>query len=412
MPTAPPPADPALISPEPSWRVHVAGVVTGVVGSTSSFAVVLAGLTAAGASPAQAASGLTVLFVMQGLGTILLAQRHRLPVVLAWSTPGAALLAAGTVPAGGWPAAVGAFALTGVLLAVTAAVPALGDAVARIPAPLAQAMLAGVLVPLCLAPVRALVAEPLLLTPVVLAWLVVLALRPRLAPPASILVALAVTLAVVLPGDGVDGPLLPHLAWTTPTLTWAAVVGVALPLYVVTMAAQNVPGAAVLSSFGYPVPWRSSLAVTGATTVLAAPFCGHALNLAAISAALAAGPDGGPDPARRWLAARTAGLTYLVLALASAALTALVLAAPGEVLLAAAGLALVGTLGSSLGAAVRAERGREAAVVTFVVAVSGVTIAGVGAALWALLAGLAVHGALALTRRGSSSPRDGAAPAR
>lgn len=396
-----PGAEPGAAPPssEPRSRVHVAGVVTAVVGMTSSFAVVLAGLTAVGASPGQAASGLLALCVLQGLGTILLAQRHRTPVVLAWSTPGAALLAAAGAVDGGWSAAVGAFALTGLLLLATAAIPALGDAVARIPAPIAQAMLAGVLVPLCLTPVRSLVAEPLLVAPVVVVWVAVLALRPRLAAPVAIGVALVVALVAGTRDGGITGPFLPHVEWTTPHLSWGAVVGIAIPLWIVTMAAQNVPGAAVLASFGYRAPWRASLTVTGVATVLGAPFGGHALNLAAISAALSAGPDGGADTTRRWLAARTAGVTYLVLALLAASLTAVVLGAPGDLLVAAAGLALLGTLGSSLSAAVASPVGREAAVVTFVVAVSGITPAGVGAAFWALLAGLAVHGALLLTRR-------------
>lgn len=396
-----PGAEPGAAPPssEPRSRVHVAGVVTAVVGMTSSFAVVLAGLTAVGASPGQAASGLLALCVLQGLGTILLAQRHRTPVVLAWSTPGAALLAAAGAVDGGWSAAVGAFALTGLLLLATAAIPALGDAVARIPAPIAQAMLAGVLVPLCLTPVRSLVAEPLLVAPVVVVWVAVLALRPRLAAPVAIGVALVVALVAGTRDGGITGPFLPHVEWTTPHLSWGAVVGIAIPLWIVTMAAQNVPGAAVLASFGYRAPWRASLTVTGVATVLGAPFGGHALNLAAISAALSAGPDGGADTTRRWLAARTAGVTYLVLALLAASLTAVVLGAPGDLLVAAAGLALLGTFGSSLSAAVASPVGREAAVVTFVVAVSGITPAGVGAAFWALLAGLAVHGALLLTRR-------------
>lgn len=387
----------------------MAGIVTAIVGTTSSFAVVLAGLSAVGASPAQAASGLAALCVLQGLGCIILAQRYRLPVVLAWSTPGAAMLAAGGAVAGGWSAAVGAFALTGLLLLATAAIPALGNAVARIPTVLAQAMLAGVLVPLCLTPVRALVDAPALVAPVVVVWILALALRPRWAAPSAIVVALAVALLTAT--DLPAASLLPQLTWTTPSLSWPAVVGIAVPLWIVTMAAQNVPGAAVLASFGYRAPWRGALTVTGAATVLAAPLGGHALNLAAITAALAAGPEAGADTSRRWLAARTAGIAYVVLAVFSAALAALVLHAPGDLLLAAAGLALVGTLGASLGAAVSSPTGREAAVVTFLVAVSGVTVGGIGAAFWALLAGLAVHVAVQLTQR-ARAPRAAAdAPA-
>ena len=153
-------------------------------------------------------------------------------------------------------------------------------------------------------------------------------------------------------------------------------VSIAIPLYIVTMASQNVPGVAVMSSFGYQVPWRETMTVTGIGTLLGAPFGGHAINLAAITAAMTAGPMAGPDRSRRWIAAVSASATYLVLALACGALTALVAAAPGDVMQAAAGLALLGTLAASLAGALADEDGREAAVVCFVVAASGVSILG------------------------------------
>jgi len=160
---------------------------------------------------------------------------------------------------------------------------------------------------------------------------------------------------------------------------------------VVTMASQNVPGVAVMASFGYRVPWGESMTATGLGTVLGAPFGGHAINLAAITAALSAGPLAGPDRSRRWIATTTAAATYVVLGLAAAALAALVAAAPGDVIPAAAGLALLGTLGSALAGALAEEDGREAAAVCFLVAASGITVLGVGAAFWALLAGLALR---------------------
>ena len=374
----------------------VAGALTSVVGFTSSFAVVLAGLSAMGATRDESASGLLVLCVVCGIGTIWLSAAHRIPVILAWSTPGAALLASTGTPEGGWPAAVGAFVVVGVLVLLTALWPRLGDLIAAIPTPIAQAMLAGVLLQLCLAPVLGMAAEPWLVAPVVLAWLGTYVWSPRWASPVAFVAALVVIGVWLTTHGGVVGSVAPVVTWTTPTLTVGALLGVALPLYVVTMASQNVPGVAVLSSYGFTAPWRSTMTFTGLGTVAGAPLGGHAVNLAAITAALAAGPESDPDPRRRWLAGQTSGAAYLVLAVLSGAITVIVTTAPTEVITAVAGLALLGTLASSLAAAVGAPESRLAAVVTFVVAGSGVVVLGVGAAFWALLAGLVVH---ALERR-------------
>jgi benzoate membrane transport protein len=375
-----------------------AGIVTAVVGSSSSFVVVLAGLTAVGASPAQAASGLLTLLVTQALGMLWLAVRHRTPITLAWSTPGAALLVSTGAVTGGWAAAVGAFVVTGVLIVLTGLIPALGDLIARIPTSLARAMLAGVLLPICLEPVTGLADSPAHVGPVVLAWVVMHRISRRWAVPVSLMVALVVVL--VSAGSSISSSdLVPTLTWTTPHWTVSAVVSIAIPLYIVTMASQNVPGVAVMSSYGYQVPWRETMTVTGIGTVIGAPFGGHAINLAAITAAMTAGPTAGADRSRRWTAVVAAAATYLVLALACGALTALVAAAPGDVMQAAAGLALLGTLAASLAGALADEDGREAAVVCFVVAASGVSILGIGAAFWALLAGLVLRPLLSVARR-------------
>lgn len=378
----------------------VAGVVTAVVGFTSSFAVVLAGLRAVGASADEAASGLLAITLVVGVGVLGLALAHRLPVTLAWSTPGAALLAGTGVVEGGWPAAVGAFAVAGGLFVLTGFVPPLARLVARVPAPVAQAMLAGVLLSLVLAPVQAVATVPALALPVVGVWLVASRWWPRWAVPAAMATCLVVV-AVELErtGGGLTGPLGPRLEWTTPSLSVAALVGIALPLYVVTMASQNVPGAAVLRSFGYPVPWRSALAVSGAGTVLAAPFGGHAANLAAISAALAAGDEAGPDRERRWVAAVAAGAVYPLLALASGLVAAVAVAAPGGLVEAVAGLALLPVLAGALASAFAEPSERVGAAVAFAVGASGVTVLGVGAAFWALVAGLAVRTVLGAGRQ-------------
>ena len=369
----------------------VAGIVAALVGYTGAFAVVLSGLRAVGASPVQAGSGLLAVTATSGLGTLWLTRRHRIPILLAWSTPGAALLASTGVVHGGWPAAVGAFLIVGVLITLTGLWPRLGGLISAIPTPIAQAMLAGVLLEICLTPVRGFVAHPWEVGPTLLTWVVLLRFARKWAVPGAFLVTLAVIAVVAANHGGVHGALLPHLSLTAPRFTSAGVLGLALPLYVVTMAGQNVPGTAVLASYGYAVPWREAMTTTGVGTILGASAGGHAINLAAISASLVAAPPAHPDPDKRWTAAISAGWSFLVLAVISGALTTFVSVAPIDVVGAVAGLALLGTLASSLSGALAAEHGREAAMITFVVAASGTTFLGIGAAFWALLAGLLVR---------------------
>ena len=382
----------------------MAGVVTALVGFTSSFAVVLTGLAAVGASHAQAASGLLALSLTMGIACIVLAWRYRMPITAAWSTPGAALLAATSGAghlAGGWPAAVGAFLVVAALILLTALVPWIGSVIAAIPPSIAQAMLAGVLLPLCLAPVAGLAKNPWGVIPVVLTWLVFARLAPRWAVPLAFVTAtIVIVVGLVTGGAAVDASLLiPHVELTAPTITVGSLVGIALPLFIVTMASQNVPGVAVMRSFGYEVPWRPAMLVTGLGTALGAVAGGHAINLAAISAALAASPDAEPDPKRRWIAGVSTGVSYLVLGGFSAAFAALVVLAPAAVIPAVAGLALLGAFGSAVQQAIDDPGERTPAVVTFLVAASGVAFWGVSAAFWALLAGLLVRGVLHLGRR-------------
>jgi benzoate membrane transport protein len=407
----------------PLSRPIIAGVVTALVGFTSSFAVVLTGLAAVGATHTQAASGLLALSLTMGIACIVLAWRYRMPITSAWSTPGAALLAAtgaagggaagaGGAIGGGWPAAVGAFLITAGLILLTALVPQLGSLIAAIPPSIAQAMLAGVLLPLCLAPVTGLAKNPWGVIPVVLTWLVFARLAPRWAVPLAFLTATVVIVVGIATGASTGSGtgtgsgtvvdpavLLPRVELTMPTFTIGSLVGIALPLFIVTMASQNVPGVAVMRSFGYEVPWRPAMLVTGFGSALGAPAGGHAINLAAISAALAAAPDAEPDPKRRWIAGVSTGVSYLVLGVFSAAFAALVVLAPVAVIPAVAGLALFGAFGSAVQQAIDDPGERTPAIVTFLVAASGMAFWGVSAAFWALLAGLLVRGALHLGRR-------------
>ncbi|MFZ8757868.1 benzoate/H(+) symporter BenE family transporter [Microbacterium sp. HMH0099] len=382
-------------------RPLIAGVVTALVGFTSTFAVVLTGLEAVGATPAQAASGLLAITLVVGVGCIVLATRYRIPITIAWSTPGVALLAATGAVDGGWPAVVGGFLVSAAFILCTALFPPLGALIARIPPSIAQAMLAGVLLPLCVAPFVGLVDDPWGVAPVLVVWLVASRLLPRWAVPLAFVAAIAVV-SVELARSGADmdaASLLPRLELTVPTLTVGSVVGIALPLFVVTMASQNVPGVAVMKSLGYTIPWRPAMLVTGLGSALAATAGGHAANLGAISAAIAAGPDSHPDPKKRWVAGVSAGGMYLVLGALSAAFAAIVLLAPPGVIPAVAGVALFGAFGSAVQQAIDDPGERVPAVVTFLVAASGIAIAGVSAAFWALAAGLLVRTVLHVGRR-------------
>lgn len=386
-------------------RPIAAGIITALVGFTSAFAVVLAGLTGVGASSAQASSGLLAVSVTMGIATIVLALWTRKPITVAWSTPGAALLAATGPVEGGWAAAVGAFLLTGVLIILTGLITPLGRLIAAIPRSIAQAMLAGVLLPLCLWPVTGAVENPWGVLPVIIVWLLALRLAPRWAVPLAFAAAVIVIVVhLASTGASVDpGALVPVVELTVPTLSFGAALGIALPLYLVTMASQNVTGVAVMRGFGYEVPWRASMVVTGIGTMVGAPAGGHAINLAAISAALAAGPEAGEDRSRRWIASVTSGVGVIVLGVASAAFVAIVLVAPPGVVPAVAGLALIATLGSSISQAIEEPAERIPALATFLVAASGIAVGGISAAFWALVVGIVVRSVLmAFSRRDPS----------
>jgi benzoate membrane transport protein len=381
-----------------------AGIVTSLVGFTSSFIVVFAGLRAVGASDRQATSGLLALSITMGIACIFLSLRYRMPITCAWSTPGAALLASTTAVDGGFNAAVGAFAIVGGLIVLTGFWPWLGQLIGRIPKSIAQAMLAGVLMPLCLAPVRAFDTVGWMAIPIALTWLLGTRFKPRWAVPGALFVTLLlIGWHVVDTGTSIAwSNLWPEPVWTTPDLGWTVLASIAIPLYIVTMASQNVPGVAVLATFGYVAPWRAALTTTGIGTVLGAPFGGHAINLAALSAALAAGPEAGADRSRRWVAAVTAGAMYIAFGLLSGLLVVLVAASPEGMLEVVAGLALLGTMASALTTSLSESDDRIACLVTFLVAASGVVFFGIGAAFWGLIGGLVVRRILWPDQEGTS----------
>lgn len=378
----------------------LAGVVAALVGFAGSFTVVLAGLHAVGADRAQASSGLLVLSVAMGFTAIVLCWRSRMPLSIAWSTPGAALLIGAGPVHGGWAAALGAFAVAGLLTVLAGLIAPFERVIAAIPAPLASALLAGVLLPVCLAPARAAVTLPGLTAPVIITWLLLMRAARRLALPGALLAA-GIALAVDgrLSG-GAFTDAVPSLTATLPHLDARTIVSVGLPLFLVTMASQNLAGMSVLTLHGYQPRLRPVLTTTGAVSAGIAPLGGHAINLAAITAALMAGPDAGPRLERRWIAGAAGGASYIVLGPAAGLATAFIASSPPLLIEAVAGLALLGALSSALTAATVDPTHRDAAIVTFIVTASQITALGLSSPFWGLIAGLAF---LAVQRTGQQN---------
>jgi benzoate membrane transport protein len=252
---------------------------------------------------------------------------------------------------------------------------------------LASAMLAGVLMEMCLAPVQAVAHLPSLALPIVIAWALGWSFARRYSVPIAVLVATLIVVSTTQIPASAAALAWPHLQLITPTSDLLRAAGLAVPLFIVTMASQNVPGLAVLRGNGYDIKVGKVFVVTGLGTMAAAFFGAHAINLSAITAALCAGPEADPDPARRYIASIAAGVAYIVLGLCAGFAAVLIAASPPLLIQAVAGLALLGTLGTALAGALADEQQRLAAITTFVTTASGISIAGIGGAFWGLLAG-------------------------
>lgn len=369
--------------------VVTAALVAALVGIAGALAVVLEAARALGATPAETTSWVTALCLSMALTSGLLSLIHRMPIITAWSTPGAAVIAA--TQGIKLDAAVGAFLLTAALIVLTALVRPLDTAVRKIPLGVAAGMLAGVLVRFVLQMIEAAPDAPALVLPLVALFLLARLWSPGIA---MLLVIAAGTLLASAMGLIQSWPALTLSAMTIvmPRLDAAALIGIGLPLYLVTMASQNLPGAAVLKASGYEPPLSSALLVTGLASLAIAPLGAHTINLAAITAAICTGPDAHPDPAKRWWTGIAYLFVYGGLAAAGASLVALFAAFPGALIKTIAGLGLIGALTGALGSALADERHRFAAVVTFAVTASGIAVFGIGSAFWGLIAGLIVSG--------------------
>lgn len=370
-----------------SLSALAAGFVTVLVGFTSSAVIVFQGASALGAGPAEIASWMWALGLGMGLTGILLSLRYRMPVVIAWSTPGAAMLITG---AAGVPLdeATGAFLLSAALITVCGFSGFFERMISRIPVSIASGMLAGVLLRFGMDTFIAMKTQFGMAFAMFMAYLI----GRRLFPRYAVIATLAIGIAIAATGgllqlEGIRFELA-QPKWITPSFSVAAIVGVALPLFVVTMASQNIPGVAVIRASGYEVPISPVVGWTGVANLALAPFGGFALNLAAITAAICMGREAHEDPMRRYVAAVAAGVFYLLVGMFGATVGAVFAAFPKELVLAIAGLALFGTIGNGLASALSNEQEREPALVTFLVTASGVSLIGVGSAFWGLVAGV------------------------
>ena len=367
------------------------GLLTAFVGFISSFAVIMQGLKAMGATAPEIASALLALSLAMGLLAICFSSFFRMPISIAWSTPGAALLSGIGMIEGGFPAAVGAFLISGLLITLCGLFSPLGRAIRMIPMPLANAMLAGILLSLCLAPVKAVAFNPALGLPIVITWAVVISRWRLWAVPASLgALVLVLVFGVELPPDAMaqlKAAVHPDFTVVTPVFSWHGIVSVAVPLFIVTMASQNIPGIAILKVHHYEPPPGVLFVGTGVMSMICSLFGGVPVNMAAITAAMCASEDANPDPGRRYWAAIVGGLGYMVLGLLAGGIIAFVSLAPPILLQAVAGLGLIGAFSNAAFAAYRDPGTREAAAITFLVTASGLSFAGISGAFWGLVAG-------------------------
>jgi benzoate membrane transport protein len=367
-----------------------AALVAALVGYGSTIALVLSAAAALGATPAQTASWVMAVCLAKAAGAAILSTWHRVPVVLAWSTPGAALIAASS----GYSMAQGvaAFVFAGLLIAATGLIRPLGALVARIPDAIAAAMLAGVLLPFCLRGAGTVKAAPELVLPMIALFAFVRLRNPAMA----VLAALAAGLALAFATGAASLPPLPALppmpVLILPDPGWQVIIGLGLPLYLVTMASQNLPGFATMRAAGFEPPVASALTVTGGISAIAALFGAHTVNMAAITAAICMGDDVHPDRSQRWKVGLAYAVVWIILGLTGPVVIAILTALPPALMTALVALALLGPLMGALTGAFATPDQRFAATITLAVTGAGVAFAGIGAAFWGLLAGLAIWG--------------------
>lgn len=374
-----------------SLSTIVAGFVAVLVGFASSVAIVFQAAAAAGASPELTASWVGVLGFAMGISCIGFSWYYKAPILTAWSTPGAALLAT-SLQGVSVSEAVGVFIFSAVLTTALGLSGWFDKLTHRIPLPIAAAMLAGIMLKFGLDIFTSLQTSPTLVLLMIGIFLLAKRFWPRYAVPLVLLAGILFSLSrQQLDFGGIELSLV-QLVWVTPTWSWSAILGVGVPLFVVTMTSQNIPGLAVLRSSGYQTPVSPLISWTGLITLVSAPFGNFSINLAAITAAICSGPEAHPDPAKRYTAGIAAGIFYFLTGLAGATVVALFAAFPHELIATVAGLALLGTIAANLSLATVDTKHRDAAILTLLITASGVSFFGIASAFWGLVAGLITSG--------------------
>lgn len=374
-----------------SLSAIVAGFVAVLVGFASSVAIVFQAAAAAGASAEITASWVGILGFAMGVSCIGFSWYYKAPILTAWSTPGAALLAT-SLQGVSLAEAVGVFMFSAVLTTVLGLSGWFDKLTRKIPLPIAAAMLAGIMLKFGLDIFTSLRTSPVLVLLMIVVFLLAKRMWPRYAVPLVLLAGILFSFSQQqLDFSQVELSLV-QLVWVAPAWSWSAILGVGIPLFVVTMTSQNIPGLAVLRSSGYQTPVSPLLSWTGFITLVSAPFGNFSINLAAITAAICSGPEAHPDPAKRYTAGIAAGVFYLITGLAGATVVALFAAFPAELIATVAGLALLGTIAANLATATVDATHRDAAILTLLITASGVSFFGIASAFWGLVAGLATTG--------------------
>ncbi|MEV4329307.1 benzoate/H(+) symporter BenE family transporter [Streptomyces sp. NPDC049597] len=379
-----------------SLSAVLAGFVAVVVSYSGPLVIVLTAASAGGLSTAETGSWIWAISIGSGLTCIGLSLRTRMPVITAWSTPGAALLVT-SLGAYSYAEAVGAFLVTGAVITLVGLTGVFGRLIRQVPGAVVSAMLAGILFSFGAGAFTSLRTGPWIAGAVLVGYL----LAKRWLPRYAVLVALAAGVAVSAAASRIDIRLdrveLVRPVLTAPDFSLSSLIGIAVPLVLATLASQNAPGMAVLSASGYAPNDRLLIGSTGLVSTALAPFGSHAVNLAAITAAICTGPEAHHDPRRRYVAGVSCGVFYLLVGAFGSTLVALFAGLPKELVAAVAGVALFGALAGGLAGAVQEPKDREPALITFLATASGLTLFGIGSAFWGLLFGVLSH--VALSRR-------------
>ncbi len=384
-----------------SLSASVAGVIAVMVSYGGPAAIIFQAASLAGLTPDQLTSWIWAISIGSGISGLVLSMVYRAPVIIAWSTPGAALLAAGWA-AYPYPEAIGAFVFAAVAITVFGATGLFAALMERIPQAVVAAMLAGILFRFGVEVFTAMRATPLLVAPMLVCYLALKRLLPRYAIVGTLFVGLIAAGALGLLDFSLVEASIARPELTTPVFSLGALIGLGVPLFMVTMTGQNATGLGVLRTAGYKTPGGPLVAATGALSTLLAPFGSHGINLAAITAAICTGPEAHGDPEKRYVAGVVCGLAYLVVGLFGATLVGLFTSLPPGLIAAISGLALFGALQNGLTQAMADESRREAALVTFLLTVSGVSVLGVGSAFWGLVGGVLANAALTARRNPAS----------